>query len=327
MSSVLPQGPRREGTGSSLQCKRRPVAWQNRFGNEGPFRLPFITTANDARFVLIGGTSVGDATLIRFYVLHCIAVPFIFCVFLCVHLWRVRKDSFSRQTGEKVDVWPHLVSREFLAALLVTIALFVWSLAMQAPLEEQANINVTPNPSKAPWYFVGLQELLVYFDPWIAGVALPTLIIVGLMALPYVDINPRGVGYYNMRDRKFAFWIFTYGLALWFVLIFIGYYMRGPGWEIYMPWEKWDHFRATSQVGLHNAPNWFGILFLFVYGAVGAALPKILFKNFYKQLGPVRYGVVIFFVLAMFFVPVKMILRNFFKIKYLVSFPDFNFNI
>ncbi|MBI3320210.1 MAG: cytochrome b N-terminal domain-containing protein, partial [Candidatus Omnitrophica bacterium] len=151
-------------------------------GNEGPFRLPFITTGNDARFGLVGGTIIGDATLIRFYVLHCVAVPFLFSIFLCVHLWRVRKDTFSRQTGEKVDVWPHLVSREFLAALLVTVILFVWSMAIQAPLEGQANINVTPNPSKAPWYFLGLQELLVYFDPWIAGVVLPTVIVIGLMA-------------------------------------------------------------------------------------------------------------------------------------------------
>jgi len=94
-------------------------------------------------------------------------------------------------------------------ALLATIVLFVWSMAMQAPLEGIANLNVTPNPSKAPWYFVGLQELLVYFDPWIAGVVLPTAIIVGLMAIPYVDVNPRGVGQYPTMARRGALWVPT----------------------------------------------------------------------------------------------------------------------
>jgi hypothetical protein len=104
--------------------------------------------------------------------------------------------------------------------------------------------------------------------------------------------------------------------------------MRGPGWELYLPWEPWDHFRAPrSTAGLHNMPNWMGILFLAGYGGLGMLLPRKLFKGFYQSLGPVRYAVVIFFVLAMFFVPVKMALRNFFAIKYMVSFPTFNFNI
>jgi len=258
-------------------------------GNEGPFRLPFITTANDVRFGLIGGTVIGDATLIRFYVLHCIAVPFIFCVFLCVHLWRVRKDSFSKQTGEKVDVWPHLVSREFLAALLVTVILFVWSILMEAPLEAEANLNVTPNPSKAPWYFVGLQELLVYFDPWIAGVVLPTVIILGLMAIPYVDINPKGVGYWaTMRwkragilpiwypeERPFAVSVFLLGTVMWFVLIFIGTYCRGPNWEWYWPWEAWSH-RRIAKLTLKNLPNLWGGLLLVSYVLLGMPISRRL---------------------------------------------------
>ncbi|MBI2104782.1 MAG: cytochrome b N-terminal domain-containing protein [Candidatus Omnitrophica bacterium] len=255
-------------------------------GSEGPFRLPFITTSNDARFGLIGGTVIGDATLIRFYVLHCIAVPFIFSVFLCVHLWRVRKDSFSKQTGEKVDVWPHLISREFLAALLITVILFVWSIVMNAPLEAEANLNVTPNPSKAPWYFVGLQELLVYFDPWIAGVVLPTLIIVGLMAIPYVDTNPKGIGYWaRMRwrrigglpvwypeERPLAVSVFMLGIVMWFVLIFIGTYCRGPNWEWYWPWEPWSH-RRIAKLTLKSLPNLWGGLLLAGYFLFGVPVP------------------------------------------------------
>ena len=268
-------------------------------GNEGPFRLPFITTANDARFVLVGGTIIGDATLLRFYVLHCIAVPFLFSIFLCVHLWRGRKDSFSRQTGEKVDVWPHLVSREFLAALLATLVLFVWSMALQAPLEGIANINVTPNPSKAPWYFVGLQELLVYFDPWIAGVVLPTVIIVGLMMIPYVDVNPKGVGHYPTMqwrrvgglplwhpvERPFAVNVFLLGIILWFVLIFIGYYCRGPNWEWYWPWEEWSH-RRLSKLTLKSLPNLWGGLLLGAYFLQGLPFPKAVKERLAARGGP-----------------------------------------
>ncbi|MBI3996165.1 MAG: cytochrome b N-terminal domain-containing protein [Candidatus Omnitrophica bacterium] len=272
-------------------------------GNEGPFRLPFITTANDARFSLIGGTVIGDATLIRFYVLHCVAVPFLFCIFLCVHLWRVRKDSFSKQTGEKVDVWPHLVSREFLAALLVLIILFVWSLLMNAPLEAEANLNVTPNPSKAPWYFVGLQELLVYFDPWLAGVVLPTLIVVGLMAIPYVDTNPKGVGYWTKMRRKsfgpFSIWVpqerpfavsvFMLGTILWFVLIFIGTYCRGPNWEWYWPWEPWSYRRLTK-LTLKNIPNLWGGLLVMSYVAMGTPLPAKAKELIAAKAGPKTPG-------------------------------------
>jgi len=268
-------------------------------GSEGPFRLPFITTANDARFVLVGGTVIGDATLIRFYVLHCIAVPFLFTLLLAVHLWRVRKDSFSKQTGEKVDVWPHLVSRELLAALLVTVILFVWSMLMQAPLEAEANLNVTPNPSKAPWYFLGLQELLVYFDPWIAGVVLPTVIIAGLMAIPYVDTNPRGVGSWaRMRwkrvgpvpiwypvERPFAVSVFMLGIIMWFVLIVIGTYDRGPNWEWYWPWEAWSH-RRISKLTLKNIPNLWGSVLLGSYALLGSPVPQKLKAWLAQRAGP-----------------------------------------
>ena len=94
----------------------------------------------------------------------------------------------------------------------------IWSIVVDAPLEEPANPTKTPNPSKAPWYFLGLQEILVYFDPWFAGVVLPSLIIVGLMVIPYIDINPKGNGYYCFKDRKFAISTFLFGfLVMWIV--------------------------------------------------------------------------------------------------------------
>ena len=268
-------------------------------GSEGPFQLPFITPGNDAKFFLVGGTIISDNALLRFYVLHCVAVPFLFLIFLSVHLWRVRKDTFSRQTGEKVDVWPHLVSRELLAALLATVVLFVWSLVVQAPLEGQANPNVTPNPSKAPWYFLGLQELLVYFDPWIAGVVLPTVIIVGLMAIPYLDLNPKGVGVYPRMERRklgplpiwypaerpFAVTVFLFGILLWFALIFIGYYCRGPNWEWYWPGASWSH-RHLSKLTLKNLPNLWGGLLLAGDALQGVPMPKRAKDRIAGRLGP-----------------------------------------
>jgi len=221
-------------------------------GNEGPFSsLLGISAMNDAKFALIGGTSVGQATLVRFYVLHCVAVPILTGIFIMVHFWRIRKDHFSAaplpgdQPTHKVEVWPNLVVREYVAAILCTIFLIVWSLLQNAPLEGLANPTVTPNPSKAPWYFAGLQELLVYFDPWLAGVVLPNLIIVGLMAIPYLDRDPRGVGYYSFRERPFASTVFLTGVTMWFGLIFIGWFLRGPNWAFYWPWEDW---------GVHKPP-------------------------------------------------------------------------
>src|SRR5579859_1256772 len=138
--------------------------------------------------------------------------------------------------AKEVHVWPFLLRIELLATIIVTVILMVWSITLNAPLEEPANPTLTMNPSKAPWYFLGLQEMLVYFDPWIAGVVLPTLVIVGLMAIPYIDTNPKGVGYYAWEERPFANALFILGIVMWFLLIFIGYFCRGPNYAWYWPW-------------------------------------------------------------------------------------------
>ncbi len=227
-------------------------------GAEGPFSsLLGVTNSNDARFALLGGTSVGANTLLRFYVLHCVAVPFLAGVLMIVHFWRIRKDGFSAAPlpGEppekKMEVWPNLVVREYIGAILMLIFLVGWSVLQNAPLEELANPNVTPNPSKAPWYFLGLQELLVYFDPWLAGVKLPGLIMLGLIAIPYLDPDPKlGVGSYSIKERPFASAVFLFGVTMWFVLIAIGTFMRGPNWAWYWPWESWAVHKPLP------APTW-----------------------------------------------------------------------
>jgi hypothetical protein len=143
--------------------------------------------------------------------------------------------------AREIHVWPYLVRVEFLAAVIVTVILFVWSITLNAPLEEPANPNLTMNPSKAPWYFLGLQEMLVYFDPWIAGVVMPGLLVVGLMVFPYVDSNPLGNGYYTWKQRRFAVSMYLWGFYMWIVLIIIGTFIRGPGWIWFWPGQTWDH--------------------------------------------------------------------------------------
>ncbi len=143
--------------------------------------------------------------------------------------------------AKELHVWPYLVRIEFLAAVIVTVILYVWSITLNAPLEEPANPNLTMNPSKAPWYFLGLQEMLVYFDPWIAGVVMPSVIMIGLMVFPYVDSNPLGNGYYTIRQRRFAVNMFSWGFLMWILLIFIGTFIRGPGWIWFWPGQTWDH--------------------------------------------------------------------------------------
>lgn len=156
----------------------------------------------------------------------------------------------AESSRQKTWCWPDLVYIEFLSMIVCMIVLIVWSVMLPAPLEEPANPGVTPNPSKAPWYFLGLQEMLVYFDPWMAGVVLPILIIFGLCAIPYVDINPKGAGYYAFAERRFAIGTFIFGfLVLWVFMILTGTFLRGPGWNFFGPFEHWD---AHKVVPLNN---------------------------------------------------------------------------
>jgi len=147
----------------------------------------------------------------------------------------------GEDSGQKVFSWPDLVYVELICLVVVMAVMIVWSIALKAPLEEPANPTDSPNPAKAPWYFLGLQEMLVYFDPWLAGVVLPSLIIVGLMAIPYIDTNPKGNGYFTFRERKWEITIFLVGfLVLWCVLIVLGTFLRGPNWNFFGPYEFWD---------------------------------------------------------------------------------------
>ncbi len=218
---------------------------------------------------------------------------------------------------------PDLVYRELIAILAAVVILSVWSIMLDAPLKAMADPNWTENPAKAPWYFVGLQEMLVYFDPWIAGVMLPGLIILGLMVIPYIDPNPKGIGEYNLKDRKLAVSMFMTGYILWFVLIVFGQFFRGPNWQFYWPWEDWSIAKDVEEQ-LVNIPDIFGYILIVLYFGLGIGLPALLKKNFYKVLGPFRYITTMVLILLMFGTIIKVVLRLFFHVKYIIVTPYFS---
>jgi len=140
----------------------------------------------------------------------------------------------EREQGDRVNVMPHLLIEEFVAMLILLAGMLIFSTFVNAPLRQLANPNLTPNPSKAPWYFLGLQELLRYFHPMIAGITIPTFILVGLAAVPYVDRNPS----VKPGDRKIAITMFTMLFAFGATLTIIGSFFRGPGYNWIWPWAQ-----------------------------------------------------------------------------------------
>lgn len=228
------------------------------------------------RKLLLGGVTIGQSALLRFYVLHVAVLTAMFGVVLSVHLWRVRKDGFAPGTlaprgrdrgdrsgdvanvappGRRVRVlgrvassslathertptnevftWPHLLVRHQVVALLTTCVVIAMGVRFDAPLREHANANYTPEPAKAPWYFVGIQELLAHFDPVIAGVLAPAALFVVLAALPYVDRDPA----WEPAARRPL--VATVGLIAFvaLALTIIGAFFRGPGWAFVLPWQ------------------------------------------------------------------------------------------
>jgi len=256
--------------------------------------------------------------------------------------------------AKEVHVWPFLLRIEFLAAIIVTLILMVWSITLNAPLEEPSNPTLTMNPSKAPWYFLGLQEMLVYFDPWIAGVVMPSLIIVGLMVIPYIDANPLGNGYYTFKQRKSAILTFIFGfIVLWVTMIVIGTLIRGPGWMWFWPGTTWDHNRLEFAVN-RDLPDIFGIkgrVAKIIFGAVvcglyGAVAGWFIHKliagqslvvgtwklikeqpfnqKIFKRMSLLQYVVMQTFLIIMLSLPIKILARLLFRIKYVWVTPWFN---
>ncbi len=306
-------------------------------------------------------------------------VPIVMLVFLLAFFtWLGTAQAVTndrrRKNGEppleklndgKVLVWPDLVYTELICMIALTAFLIFWAIALPAPLEEAGNISKTPNPSKAPWYFLGLQEMLVYYDPWMAGVVLPSLIVAGLMAIPYLDFNKSGNGYYTIEERKFSYVVFQFGfLEMWVTLIVLGTLLRGPNWNFFGPYEQWDAHKVQALnnvnlaeyvwerglgMSLPGTPNlsWlpellrpFGQFFTLLFGrelpgtllVLGyfIALPPVMaltmFRKFYQRMGFIRFMLMANLLLFMASLPIKMVLRWVFNLKYLISIPEYFFN-
>ncbi|MEK6766197.1 MAG: cytochrome C [Planctomycetota bacterium] len=250
------------------------------------------------------------------------------------------KEKDSQVSEDELHTWPYLVRKEFLAVIIVMIILMIWSIALDAPLEEPSDPSLTPNPAKAPWYFLGLQEMLVYFDPWIAGVIFPSLIVMGLMVIPYVDINPKGNGYYTFKERKFAIVTFCFGFhVLWILLIIVGVFMRGPGWLWFWPWEEWDSHRIVAEtnydltqfIGIDSKSLLGSIIgggIVTIYFFLGMTVPYLLMKmrksQMLEKLGTIRYSIVAFLFWSMLGLPIKMVLKLVLHLKYIWVTPWFN---
>src|SRR4051812_9581347 len=268
------------------------------------------------------------------------------------------EPPLEKLDNEKVLVWPDLVYTEMICMIALSAVLIFWAIWLQAPLEEPASSVKTPNPSKAPWYFLGLQEMLVYYDPWMAGVVLPSLIVVGLMAIPYIDFNKAGNGYYTINQRKFAYIIFQLGfLELWVTLIVLGTLLRGPNWNFFGPYEAWDAHKVQALTNVNVSEyfwqTWLGrslpqalpnSTFLTQLGYLVCrlllekkkvlgyfiALPPIMaitfLRSFYQRMAFIRYMVLANLLLFMMALPIKMVLRWSFNLKYLIAIPEYFLN-
>jgi hypothetical protein len=273
---------------------------------------------------------------------------------------RIRQGlpPLEKEDDEKVLVWPDLVYTELICMIALTALLLVWAIALQAPLEEPASSVKTPNPSKAPWYFLGLQEMLVYFDPWYAGVVLPSVVIFGLMAIPFLDFNKKGNGYYTIEERPFSYLVFQVGfLQLWVVLIVLGTFLRGPNWNFFGPFEPWDAHKVLAQNNVDLSQyfwvEWLGtsmpkapegsstltqLLYILQRESPGIILvlaylmflPPLMaatiFRKFFVKMGFLRYMLLANLLLLMASLPLKMVLRWVWNLKYIISIPEYFLN-
>ncbi len=228
------------------------------------------------KYVFLGGTVVGQNALIRSYVLHVVLLPFITGLLIAVHFWRIRKDGglarpeasiaaektnskpvedlksyglmnlvegktfqVGKEPEEMTTTWPHLLFRELILLLLVIIVITGMAVLFDAPLEEVANPSITPNPAKAPWYFLGIQEMVSWGNPFWMGVFVPTVGVILLILIPYLDRGQIGTGVWLHPDRRLHNILFTAFAVIFIGLIIVGTFMRGPNWGFYWPWEAW----------------------------------------------------------------------------------------
>lgn len=253
----------------------------------------------------------------------------------------------EKKDNEKVLVWPDLVFIELIAMLALLAVIIFWGVSLPAPLEGVANPAHSPNPAKAPWYFLALQEMLVYFDPWFAGVLIPTFLILFLVSVPYIDPDRKHTGFYCFKNRKFFVGSFMcFFIGVWVYLLFVGNILRGPNWNFFGPLEFWDPHKVVAvtnvnlseyiyMVWLHRPlpDNIFlreigGILFLISYYAfLPLVLSKTILKDLYQRVSTFQYALFSVIYISLWLLPVKMYLRWLFNLKYIISIPELLLNI
>jgi hypothetical protein len=308
----------------------------------------FVVGAQNRDFMTI--LSKGDnmpIVIMIFAVLFFLWLAFRQATLNDMRLERGEPPREATESKTKVLVWPDLVYPEFVMTVVLSAIFIFWGVLVEAPIEEPASGTRAPNPAKAPWYFLGLQEMLVYFDPWLAGVVLPGMIVVGLMAIPYIDTNPKGNGYYTWKERPFAIGMFMFGfLILWVLLVILGTFLRGPNWNFFGPFEYWDPHKVEALTNI-NLSEYFWVMMLdtrlpdnslvrelpgfLLIGAYFVVTPAIMAKTFLKKLfdemGFIRFSVLVMLLLMMASLPIKMLLRWTINLKYLVAIPEWFFNI
>jgi quinol-cytochrome oxidoreductase complex cytochrome b subunit len=202
------------------------------------------------RYLVLGGTEVGQNTLTRAFDMHVKLLPLLMSLIMMVHFWRIWKDDhiISARSGngheepaeskrEQPVTWRHIMTREASKLLLVLAVLFGLSILFNAPLEEPANPMVTPDPVKAPWFFIELQEMLSWGAPFWTGVVFPSLVLVVLAVIPYFDRGREGIGVWFHPSRRLQNILFTAAVTILIGLIIVGEFMRGPGWVLSWPWQ------------------------------------------------------------------------------------------
>jgi quinol-cytochrome oxidoreductase complex cytochrome b subunit len=212
------------------------------------------------KYLILGGTQVGQNFLERAYTMHVKVLPLVLSLIMMVHFWRNRKDDMLAEAGERAEQvesggdnssesgearkqlnggWLDIIKRELSKFLLILGVVMAMSLLFNAPLEEMANPSVTPNPTKAIWFFVGLQELLSWGPPFWFGVVIPNVVVLFLILIPYLDRGRLGIGVWFHPSRRLENILFTAFAVILMGLIVVGQFMRGPGWVFYWPWQPW----------------------------------------------------------------------------------------
>ena len=207
------------------------------------------------KYVVLGGTEIGQNALSRAFDIHVKVMPLVMGFLISVHLLRNRADdrlSGSRVHGEHKSAlaadngsaaagstWSDIIEREFAKFLLVLVIIMGASILFGAPLEEKANPSVTPVPTKSPWFFLGLQELLSWGAPFWFAIVIPNLVLVFAFLVPYIELGKTGTGVWFHPSRRFQNILFTAFVTVAIGLIIVGAFLRGPGWRLYWPWEPW----------------------------------------------------------------------------------------